>query len=102
MPKNERKQMLNKIQTSQNQNYPYNIPPLFQGYPPYMLPPMFQRPIKNRVHKGNYRKPAHPPQQIQPQIQPIPNQMPSNQNIVNNREDEPNLEYLKSLDNLEA
>jgi polyadenylate-binding protein len=98
MPKNERKQMLNKIQTSQNQNYPYNIPPPSPGYPPYMLPPMFPRQMQNRGHKGNYRKPVQPPQQSQP----IPNQISSNQNIANNREDEPNLEYLKSLDNIEA
>jgi hypothetical protein len=98
MPKNERKQMLNKIQTSQNQNYPYNIPPPSPGYPPYMLPPMFPRQMQNRGHKGNYRKPVQPPQQSQP----IPNQISSNQNIANNREDEPNLEYLKSLENIEV
>ena len=31
MPKNERKQYLNKIQTSQNPNYPYNMPPSFSA-----------------------------------------------------------------------
>ena len=101
MPKNERKQLLNKIQTSQNQNYPYNMPSPAPGYPPYMYPPMFPRPIPNRGHKGNYRKPVQP---MQPQTQPIINQIPpnQNQNIPSNKEDEPSLEYLKSLDNIDA
>ena len=98
MPKNERKQFLNKIQTSQNQNYPY-MPSPAPGYPPYMYPPMFPRPIPNRSHKGNYRKPVQP---MQPPVQPLINQIPSNQNIPSNKEDEPNLEYLKSLDNIDA
>ena len=105
MPKNERKQMLNKIQTSQNQNYPFNIPPPSPGYPPYMYPPMFPRPMPNRPHKGNYRKPVPNVQQQMPSaMQPIPNQISSNQNqsISNNKEDEPNLDYLKSLENIEA
>ena len=101
MPKNERKQLLNKIQTSQNQNYPYNMPSPAPGYPPYIYPPMFPRPIPNRGHKGNYRKPVQP---MQPQTQPIINQIPpnQNQNIPSNKEDEPSLEYLKSLDNIDA
>ena len=100
MPKNERKQLLNKIQSSQNQNYPY-MPSPAPGYPPYMYPPMFPRPIQNRGHKGNYRKPVQP---MQPQTQPIINQIPpnQNQNIPSNKEDEPSLEYLKSLDNIDA
>ena len=108
MPKNERKQMLNKIQTSQNQNYSYGMPGPIPGMPPYMYPPMFPRPMQNRQHKGNYRKPVQPSQQMQPQMQPpmqqISNQMPpsQSQNISNNKEDEPNLDYLKSLDNIEA
>jgi polyadenylate-binding protein len=102
MPKNERKQILNKIQTAQNQNYPYNMPPPSLGYTPYLYPPMFPRVMQNRPHKNNYRKPQI--QQMPPQMQPIPSQMPSNQNknIGNNKEDEPNLEYLQSLDNVEA
>ncbi len=108
MPKNERKQMLNKIQTSQNQNYSYGMPGPIPGMPPYMYPPMFPRPMQNRQHKGNYRKPVQPSQQMQQQMQPpmqqISNQMPPSQgqNISNNKEDEPNLDYLKSLDNIEA
>ena len=99
MPKNERKQFLNKIQASQNQNY-YNIPPA-AAYPPYMYSPMLPRPIPNRGHKGNYRKPV---QSMQSKVPPAVNQIPSNQNqnIPNNKEDEPNLEYLNEMDNIDA
>ena len=99
MPKNERKQFLNKIQNDQRQNYPFNMPP--PGPYPYMYPPMFPRPAPNRSYKGNYRKPVQPmPQQVQPNI----NQMPQNQNqnISNNKEDEPNYNYLMKLPNIEA
>jgi polyadenylate-binding protein len=102
MPKNERKQFLNNIQASQNQNYPY-MPPGMPGYPPYMYPPMFPRNPQNRGHKVNYRKPAQPnQQQVQ---QPIMNQPPTqniNMNNNNNKEDEPNLEYLNSLTDVDA
>ena len=102
MPKNERKQFLNKLQANQNQNYPYNMPPPMPGYPPYMYPPMFPRPVQNRGHKNNYKKPTQPnpqpvPQQIMNQVPPV-----QNQNINNNREDEPNLEYLMSLNDTDA
>ena len=102
MPKYERKQFLNKLQANQNQNYPYNMPPPMPGYPPYMYPPMFPRPAQNRGHKNNYKKPTQPnpqpvPQQIMNQVPPV-----QNQNINNNREDEPNLEYLKSLNDIDA
>ena len=101
MPKNERKQYLNKIQTSQNQNYPYNLPPPAPGYP-YMYP-MFQRPMPNRGHKQNYRKPVQNMQQQQAQT--MMNQMPpqpQNQNIPTNKEDEPNLDYLNKLPSIDA
>jgi len=79
MPKNERKQFLNKLQANQNQNYPYNMPPPMPGYPPYMYPPMFPRPVQNRGHKNNYKKPTQPnpqpvPQQIMNQVPPVQNQ----------------------------
>ena len=98
MPKNERKQFLNKMQNSQNQNYPYNMPPMAPGFP-YMYPQMFQRPIQNRAHKGNYRKPV---QSMQAQPQTNVNQIPQNQNIPNVREDEPNLEYLEKIEGIDA
>ena len=102
MPKNERKQFLNKLQANQNHNYPYNMPPPMPGFPPYMYPPMFPLPAQNRGHKNNYKKPTQPnpqpvPQQIMNQVPPV-----QNQNINNNREDEPNLEYLKSLNDIDA
>ena len=100
MPKNERKQYLNKIQTSQNPNYPYNMPPAGPGYPPYVYP-MF-RPMPNRGHKQNYRKPVQPMQQQQ--AQPMMNQIPpqvQNQNIPTGKEDEPSIEYLNKLNNID-
>ena len=100
MPKNERKQFLNKMQNSQSQNYGFSMPPPPPGYP-YMYPAMFPRPAPNRGYKGNYRKPV---QNMPPQVQPNVNQMPQpqNQNISNNKEDEPNLDYLLKLPNIEA
>ena len=104
MPKNERKQLLNKIQNSQNQMYPFGMSssPATPPYP-YMYPPMFPRPVPNRVHKSNYRKPV---QSMQPQVQPMMNQIsqnpPQNQNVPNNKEDEPNLQYLNDLPTIEA
>ena len=100
MPKNERKQFLNKIQNSQNQNYAFNMPPPGPGYP-YIYPAMFPRPAPNRAYKGNYRKPVQPmPQQLQPNISQMPQNQ--NQNISNNKEDEPNFDYLQKLPNIEA
>ena len=96
MPKSERKQFLNKIQSSQNPNYPY-LTPGMPPYNPYMYPPMFPRNAQNRGNKSHYRKPTQPnqPQQVQ---QPIMNQPPTqNVNINNNKDDEPNLEYLNGL-----
>ena len=104
MPKNERKQLLNKIQNSQNQMYPFGMSssPATAPYP-YVYPPMFPRPVPNRVHKSNYRKPV---QSMQPQVQPMMNQIsqnpPQNQNVPNNKEDEPNLQYLNNLPTIEA
>ncbi len=102
MPKNERKQYLNSMQNSKNQNYPYNMPPMAPGFP-YMHPPIFPRPVPNRGHKGNYRKPVQNMQpQAQPNINPMPQNQNPNQNIPNVREDEPNLEYLKTLESMDA
>ena len=104
MPKNERKQFLNKLQNSQNPMYTFGMPSSLANPPyPYMYPPMFPRPVPNRGHKSNYRKPVQP---MQPQVQPMMNQIsqnpPQNQNIPNNKEDEPNLQYLKELPTIEA
>ena len=100
MPKNERKQLLSN-QISQNQNIIYNMP-IMPGYPPYIYPQIFPRPPRNMGYKNNYRKPVQPNQSnIQ---QPLINEMSKaqNNNIKNNKEDEPNLEYLQNLDDIET
>ena len=100
MPKNERKQLLSN-QISQNQNIIYNMP-IMPGYPPYIYPQIFRRPSQNMGYKNNYRKPVQPNQSnIQ---QPLINEMSKaqNNNIKNNKEDEPNLEYLQNLDDIET
>ena len=108
MPKHERKQFLNQ-QSAQN-----IITSPMMPYP-FMYPPMY-RPIQNRPRM--YRRPQHPiNNKIQPQQNPIQNNniqnknqmnnVNQNNNVVNhnvsvgNKEDEPNYEYLLSLDNIE-
>ena len=77
------------------------------GYQPYVYPPMQPLPTQNRGVKNNYRKPVQPNQYIP---QPIMNQMTlmqnQNQNHNHNQnnninKDEPNLEYLQSMQNIE-
>ena len=108
MPKNERRQYLSKMQ-AQQMTFPLNMPP-FQ-YPPMMIP--IHRNYPNKGHKTNYRKPQqHPQQPIPPQ--PVPNSsnqnsesfqnVSSNQkdnNSSSNKDDEPNYEYLKSLEGID-
>lgn len=97
MPKHERKQLLNKIQ--QTNLYPGNMMPPY-GYPPYMYPQMYPRPMPNRGHKNNYRKPQNAQQQA---TQPVPSSVPLTQNPpASKNEDEPNLAFLKGLPNIEA
>jgi polyadenylate-binding protein len=108
MPKHERKQFLNQ-QSAQN----IITSPMMPN--PFMYPPMY-RPIQNRPRM--YRRPQHPiNNKIQPQQNPIQNNniqnknqmnnVNQNNNVVNhnvsvgNKEDEPNYEYLLSLDNIE-
>ena len=105
MPKNERKQLLTKIQAQQNL---IQMPMHPMTYP--IMYPM-PRPVMNRMHK-NYRKPQHPQQN--PNHVPIMTPTPFNQNVQNinnqnimmsnssNKDDEPNYEYLKSLPTEEA
>ena len=103
MPKNERKQYLNKIQAEKNQNYQFmpSMPPYNN---PYMYGPLIPRPNRNKGGK-NYRKPQSNqpkiPQQQQNQNNQEPNQV-QNVNANNNKEDEPNLEYLNSLNDVNA
>ena len=105
MPKNERRQFLSKIQ-AQQMNFPMNIPS-FQY--PMMIP--IHRQYPNKAHKTNYRKPQQrPPQQMQPQPMPNPENQSSesSQNIISNqnnnssnKDDEPNYEYMKSLEGID-
>ena len=120
MPKNERKQYLNKLQAQKN-----FFPSSMQPFPyPMMLP--VPNPYMNRMYKNsfNYRKPYYPP--VIKNIAVIKNQpqIPSKENLDNvqkennvnrsdnndnnkdnnsneNREEELNYEYLKSLENEE-
>jgi len=106
MPRNERRQYLNKLQENQNTGFPY--PPGQPFAPPYMMP-MPPRHFQNRQpHKNNFKKVEQQQQHQQP-----PNQIPQNQinnnnnvntnnNVSSSKEDEPNKEYLFSLDNEEA
>ena len=99
MPKNERKQYLNKLQEQQN-NYSQNMPQ--PPYPMiYSLPP---RPMPNRFYKNNnynYRRPQYPPHQQQMVNQAALNQQMNNLNLNNNNSssvtDEPDYEKLKSF-----
>ena len=100
MPKNERKQYLNKLQEQQN-NYSQNMPQ--PPYPMiYSLPP---RPMPNRFYKNNnynYRRPQYPPHQQQMVNQAALNQQMNNLNLNNNNNsssvtDEPDYEKLKSF-----
>ena len=94
MPKNERRQYLNKLQDNQNTGFPFQTGQPFP--PPYMVP-MPPRHFPNRQHKANYKKLE--------QHQKEPNQIPQNQinnNVNNSKEEEPSLDYLNSLDNIEA
>ena len=97
MPKNERKQYLNKVQESQNK--------LNQGIPqiPYqMLYPLPPRQMQNRFYNHNYRKPqypSHPPVVNQAPLNQIPNNINNNNSSSNN--DEPDFEKLKSLNNID-
>lgn len=102
MPRNERKQILNKIQTPTSQRFPYQMAMQMPGMPQYGMPYAnmpYPRQIQHNRHQGNYRRPQQPPQakKVQPpQPQPVPVQpaVP--------KEDEPSLKFLESLDTKEA
>ena len=101
MPKYERKQILNKIQTTNNQRFTYPMPMTMQGMPqPYMTPYNMNYPRTQR--HPDYKKPKRPQQQNvnQTQNQNVQNQKAqSNNNSSVNKEDEPNYQYLESLEN---
>ena len=98
MPKHERKQLLNQQAAPTMFTSPM-IPHPFQMYPP----PMYNRQMNN---KPRYRRPQQPgPKQAQqPPVQKNTQNQNINQNtnITNtNKEDEPNFQYLQSLESIE-
>jgi len=103
MPKNERKQLLNKFKEQEN-NVPMNMSPM--PFPPimYPLPP---RQMQNRFYNNNYRKPKYPTDNVQQKRvnnqSNMNNQEISNQNNQNNSSstDEPSLEKLRSFKTIE-
>ena len=105
MPKNERKQVLNK-EASQSLNQTPFVPPSYIMYPPSFMynrhlqygPRMFRRAQQPRQNQNQNNQANN--QQIQENV------VNSNLNNNNNdsslgKEDEPSLEFLQSLDTLE-
>ena len=102
MPKYERKQILNKIQTTNSQRFTYPMPMTMQNMPqPYMTPYNMNYPRTQR--HPDYKKPKKPQNQNNNQNvqnQNVQNQKAqSNNNSSVNKEDEPNYQYLQSLEN---
>ena len=97
MPKHERKQFLNQQAAPTMFNSPM-LPHPFPMYPP----PMYNRQMQN---KPKYRRPQQPmPKQVQQQpVQKNIQNQNINQNINQNTNtnDEPNLEYLQSLESID-
>ena len=100
MPKHERKQYLNQ------QAAPTMFPTQMLAHPyPMYAPNMYPRQMNNRPR--TYRRPQQQ-QQIPKQVtqqnsqKVVQNPVVSQNASTGNKEDEPNLEYLKSLENIEA
>ena len=88
MPKYERKQILSNIQG----DHPMSKFPLVMPFGGSMYPPyggMYQRP--NQKHFRGRPHNQQPPRQNQQQEKPL-----------TNKEDEPNMKYMESLENIEA
>ena len=88
MPKYERKQILSNIQG----DHPMSKFPLVMPFGGNMYPPyggMYQRP--NQKHFRGRPHNQQPPRQNQQQEKPM-----------TNKEDEPNMKYMESLENIEA
>jgi len=95
MPKHERKQLLNQ-QTAPAMFPPHMLPHTYPMYPPNMYPR--QMPNRLRVYKRP-QQPAQKQAQQQNMQKPIQNTAPNNN--VNSNNDEPNLDYLKSLGSID-
>jgi hypothetical protein len=96
MPKHERKQLLNQ-QTAPSMFPPHMLPHTYPMYAPNMYPR--QMPNRIRVYKRPQQPVLKQAQQQQNMQKPIQNTVPSNN--VNSNNDEPSLEYLKSLGSIE-
>ena len=88
MPKYERKQILTKIQTSNNQTFNFPMPMAMPGMPQPFIPPYPNMPYPRPQRNPDYRKAKKQPQ-------PQPQQ---NQSVSSNKDDEPNYKYLESLE----
>ena len=96
MPKHERKQLLNQ-QTAPAMFPPHMLPHTYPMYPPNMYP----RQMPNRLRV--YKRPQQPVQkQAQQQNMQKPIQNASPNNNFNSNNDEPSLDYLKSLGSIES
>ena len=102
MPKQERKQVLNKIQTTANNqklNYPMTMP--IGGVPQqYMLYPNMG--YSKQIRMPNFKKPRKPQEKTKTEKPQQNNNNNTTNNNSNDKNDNPNYEYLQSLDNDEA
>ena len=95
MPKYERKQFLNKLQSN-----PMSRFPLIMGNPYNMMPPMinyngnYQQRYNRYNSNNNNRR-----QQNKKQVVNNNNNVNSKNNDINHKDDEPNLSYINSLEN---
>ena len=99
MPKYERKQFLNKLQSN-----PMSRFPLIMGLPYNIMPPMIPNGNYNQRYRNNYNR----KNKKQNNYNTNNNNSNNNNNVhnninhTNNKEDELNLSYLESLENDEA
>ena len=104
MPKNERKQVLNK-EASQSLNQTPFVPPSYIMYPPSFMynrhlqygPRMFRRAQQPRQNQNQNNQANN--QQIQENV--VISNLNNNNDSSLGKEDEPSLEFLQSLDTLE-
>ena len=104
MPKYERKQFLNKLQSN-----PMSRFPLIMGTPYNMIPPMIHyngnyQQRHNRYNNNNNRSQQNKKQFVNNNNNNVNNNVNNvnnNNNDINHKDDEPNLNYIDSLENEE-
>ena len=102
MPKYERKQFLNKLQSN-----PMSRFPLIMGTPYNMIPPMIHngnyQQRHNRYNNNNNRSQQNKKQFVNNNnnVNNNVNNVNNNNNDINHKDDEPNLNYIDSLENEE-